>query len=116
MNAIEMKRHLETVAGETADMQIEEYQMGDFIPMNDTDEKLISIMKNKSIRDKSGAFANVIWNDEGFLMDHLGDYVYQVDSDEKRRKLLETLSKIGTPSHDSWHNVLSKLEKELISA
>jgi hypothetical protein len=90
--------------------------MGDFTPMNDTDKKLIGIMENKSIRDKSGAFADILWNDEDFLMDFLGDKVYEIDSNDGRRKLLETLSKVSSPSHDSWHKVLAKLKKELISA
>lgn len=116
MNAAEIKKYVENAAGESADTQVDDYLQGDFFPMNDTDKKLVGIMENKNVRDKTGAFADVLWNDEGFLMDFLGDKIYEIDSTEGRRKLLETLSKISSPSHDAWHNVLSKLEKELISA
>jgi hypothetical protein len=116
MNAAEIKNYVESAAGESADTQVDDYNNGNFIPMNAMDGKLICIMENKSIRDKTGAFADVLFNDEGFLMDFLGDKIYEVDNDEKRKSLLETLSKIGMSSHDAWHNVLAKIEKELLSA
>jgi hypothetical protein len=116
MNAAEIKNFIETAAGESADQQVEDYRNGDFYEMNDTDIKLMEIMDNNKIRDKVGAFADVLWNEEGFLMDHLGDKVYEIDSNEGRRKLLETLSKLEPSSHESWHNVLAKIEKELIEA
>lgn len=116
MNAAEIKNYVETAAGESADDQVDNYLQGDFHPMNNTDKELVGIMEDKRIRDKTGAFADILWNDEGFLMDFIGDKVYELDSTQERRKLLETLSKIVTSSHDSWHNVLAKLEKELIGA
>jgi hypothetical protein len=116
MNAAEIKKYVETAAGESADAQVDDYIEGDFYPMNDTDKKLVGIMEDKNIRDKTGAFADVLWNDEGFLSDFLGDKVYEIDSTKERRKVLETLSKIVASSHDAWHNVLTKIEKELIGA
>jgi len=116
MNAIEIKNYVETVAGESADQQVDDYNSSDFFPMSETDKQLPSIMENKNIRDKVGAFADVLWNDEGFLMDHLGDYVYQENSNEDRKNLIKKLSQLAPSSHDAWHNVLAKIEKELISA
>jgi len=118
MNAAEIKNMVETFAGESADQQVEDYLSDgeDFVLLDETDSDLKRIMENKSIKDKVGAFADVLWNDEGFLMDHLGDYIYQIDGDIVRKKLLEGLSKVVPHSHDVWHNVLTKLEKELNNA
>ena len=116
MNAVEIKNYVETAAGESADQQVDDYNSSDFFPMSETDKQLPSIMENKNIRDKVGAFADVLWNDEGFLMDHLGDYVYQENSNEDRKNLIKKLSQLAPSSHDAWHNVLAKIEKELISA
>lgn len=116
MNAAEIKNYVETSAGECADTCVDDFNDGIFQEMSDTDKKLPGIMKDENIKDKIGAFADVLWNDEGFLMDFLGDKVYEINGDEPRRRLLESLSKIGPSSHDAWHNVLAKLEKELIDA
>jgi len=116
MNAVEIKNYIETAAGESADQQVDDYNSADFFPMCETEKYLPAIMENRNIRDKVGAYADVLWNDEGFLMDFLGDKVYEADKDVDRRKLLEKLSQIVPASHDAWHNVLSKIEKELINA
>ena len=116
MNAVEIKNMVETLAGESADQQVDDYLKGDFVNMNETDTQLETIMNNKNIRDKSGAFGDVLWNNEGFLMDFIGDQVYMIDSDIARRKLLIELSNVVPFNHDTWHNVLAKIEKELLSA
>ncbi len=118
MNAAEIKNQIDAYAGESADQQVEDYLSDgeDFVLLDETDSDLKRIMKDKNIKDKSGAFADVLWNNEGFLMDFLGDYVYQIDGDIVRKKLLEGLSRVVPSSHDAWHNVLAKIEKELLSA
>jgi len=116
MNAVEIKNMVETFAGESAETQVDDYLDGEFFNLNETDSQLETIMKDKNIKDKSGAFADVLWNNEGFLVDFLGDYVYQIDGDIVRKKLLEGLSRVVPSSHDAWHNVLAKIEKELLSA
>ena len=118
MNAAEIRNFVETAAGESAKHQIEDYidDGDDFVLLDETDTDLKCIMENESIRDKVGAFADVLWNDEGFLMDHLGDGVYKVKTNDGRKKLIESLSKVSNTNHDAWNNVLAKLEKELINA
>jgi len=114
MNAAEIKSYVENIAGESADNQVNEYLNGEFFNMNETDSQLENIMKNKNIRDKVGAFGDVLWNDEGFLMDHLGDYIYQENSNSDRKNLIKKLTMISPHSHTSWHNVLIKIKKELV--
>ena len=116
MNAAEIKNYIENAAGESADQQVDDYNNDDFFPMSKIEKQLPSIMENKNIKDKVGAYADVLWNNEGFLMDFLGDKVYQIDDNEKRIKLLESLTKVIASSHEAWHNVLVKIEKELINA
>ena len=116
MNAAEIRNYVETAAGESADNLVDEYNSADFFPMSEVEQQLPTIMKNKNIKDKVGAFADVLWNDEGFLMDHLGDKVYEVDTNKGRQRLLESLSKVSNTNHDAWNNVLIKIEKELINA
>jgi len=114
MNAAEIKTYVENVAGESADTQVDDYLSDgeDFVLLDETDSDLKRIMENKSIKDKVGAFAEVLWNDEGFLMDHLGDCIYQINDDIIKKKVLKGLSKVVPHSHDVWHNVLVKIEKD----
>jgi hypothetical protein len=115
MNAVEIKNFIKTAAGECAEQQVSKFN-DDAVSMNETDALLEDIMKDHRIKDKVRAFADALWNDEGFLMDFLVDKVYEVESNKGRKKLLEGLSNLAHSSHDAWNDVLAKLEKELINA
>ncbi len=115
MNAIEIKNLVRDAAGESAEQQVEDYldDEDDFVSIEDTDMELESIMKNKSIRDKVGAFADYLGDDEGFIKDLVGDKIYSVKSITERFELLEALFEVS--KQQSWINSVQKIKDELIN-
>jgi len=116
MNVREVINFVRDAAIESAELQIEDYidNGNDFVIMQESDEVLISIMKNKSIRDKEGAFADFLVDDEEFLYDHIAGKVYSIESNKDRGELLKELYEDS--KQQSWVNVLQKIEKELQNA
>ena len=113
MNAAELKRFVKTAAGESAQQQVEDYLEGNFMPMGDTDEKLKSIMENTTIRDKDGAFADVLWNDKGFLSDFLDDAIYSAHRENVKQSKVLTDGLIKLSPHDLWTEVVNQMKGEL---
>lgn len=59
----------------------------------------------------AGAYADQVYNEEGFLEDMIGDKVYESANDEEGRlKLIGELRTVA--NHSAWINVLDKFSAQ----
>jgi len=112
MSSREIVAYAETAAHECARESVREWKATGLCIDKVMLEK-INALKGKGVSDMTGALADDIFNDKGFLSDMIGDQVFDAGKDKIER--LSIVSELkGMKNFEAWNEAMKELETTMI--